>query len=132
MKQEYNNKILHFQKGTFMFKQFLILLVINFLGIFIQNIFHLPLPGTILGMVILFILLWTKVLKVESIEKVCNFLVLNMIIFFLPPAVELLEYMTLLEKGFLKIIILLIVTTVITMVITGKTVEFCIKRMEKK
>ncbi len=115
-----------------MFKQFLILLVINFLGIFIQNIFHLPLPGTILGMVILFILLWTKVLKVESIEKVCNFLVLNMIIFFLPPAVELLEYMTLLEKGFFKIIILLIVTTVITMVITGKTVEFCIKRMEKK
>lgn len=115
-----------------MFKQFLILLVINFLGIFIQNIFHLPLPGTILGMIILFILLWTKVLKVESIEKVCNFLVLNMIIFFLPPAVELLEYMTLLEKGFFKIIILLIVTTVITMVITGKTVEFCIKRMEKK
>lgn len=115
-----------------MFKQFLILLVINFLGIFIQNIFHLPLPGTILGMIILFILLWTKVLKVESIEKVCNFLVLNMIIFFLPPAVELLEYMTLLEKGFFKIIILLIVTTVITMVVTGKTVEFCIKRMEKK
>ncbi|WP_300356749.1 CidA/LrgA family protein [Fusobacterium sp.] len=115
-----------------MFKQFLILLVINFLGILIQNIFHLPLPGTILGMIILFILLWTKVLKVESIEKVCNFLVLNMIIFFLPPAVELLEYMTLLEKGFFKIIILLIVTTVITMVITGKTVEFCIKRMEKK
>lgn len=115
-----------------MFKQFLILLVINFLGILIQNIFHLPLPGTILGMIILFILLWTKVLKVESIEKVCNFLVLNMIIFFLPPAVELLEYMTLLEKGFFKIIILLIVTTVITMVVTGKTVEFCIKRMEKK
>lgn len=115
-----------------MFKQFLILLVINFLGILIQNIFHLPLPGTILGMIILFILLWTKVFKVESIEKVCNFLVLNMIIFFLPPAVELLEYMTLLEKGFFKIIILLIVTTVITMVVTGKTVEFCIKRMEKK
>ncbi|WP_300393911.1 CidA/LrgA family protein [Fusobacterium sp.] len=115
-----------------MFKQFLILLVINFVGILIQSIFHLPLPGTILGMIILFILLWTKVLKVESIEKVCNFLVLNMIIFFLPPAVELLEYMTLLEKGFFKIIILLIVTTVITMVITGKTVEFCIKRMEKK
>lgn len=115
-----------------MFKQFLILLVINFVGILIQSIFHLPLPGTILGMIILFILLWTKVLKVESIEKVCNFLVLNMIIFFLPPAVELLEYMTLLEKGFFKIIILLIVTTVITMVVTGKTVEFCIKRMEKK
>ena len=83
-------------------------------------------------MLILFVLLWTKVLKVESIEKVCDFLILNMIIFFLPPAVELLEYMTLLKTGFFKIIILLIVTTVITMIVTGKTVDFCIKRMEKK
>ena len=115
-----------------MFKQFLILLVINFAGVIIQNLFHLPLPGTILGMLILFVLLWTKVLKVESIEKICDFLILNMIIFFLPPAVELLEYMTLLKTGFFKIIILLIVTTVITMVVTGKTVDFCIKRMEKK
>ena len=115
-----------------MFKQFLIILVINFVGVIIQNIFHLPLPGTILGMLILFVLLWTKVLKVESIEKVCDFLILNMIIFFLPPAVELLEYMALLKTGFFKIIILLIVTTVITMIVTGKTVDFCIKRMEKK
>ena len=115
-----------------MFKQFLILLVINFAGVIIQNLFHLPLPGTILGMLILFVLLWTKVLKVESVEKVCDFLILNMIIFFLPPAVELLEYMTLLKTGFFKIIILLIVTTVITMIVTGKTVDFCIKRMEKK
>lgn len=115
-----------------MFKQFLIILVINFAGVIIQNIFHLPLPGTILGMLILFVLLWTKVLKVESIEKVCDFLILNMIIFFLPPAVELLEYMALLKTGFLKIIILLIATTVITMIVTGKTVDFCIKRMEKK
>ena len=115
-----------------MFKQFLILLVINFAGVIIQNLFHLPLPGTILGMLILFILLWTKILKVESVEKVCDFLILNMIIFFLPPAVELLEYMTLLKTGFFKILILLIVTTVITMVVTGKTVEYCIKKMEKK
>lgn len=115
-----------------MFKQFLILLVINFAGVIIQNLFHLPLPGTILGMLILFILLWTKVLKVESVEKVCDFLILNMIIFFLPPAVELLEYMTLLKTGFFKILVLLIVTTVITMVVTGKTVEYCIKKMEKK
>ena len=115
-----------------MFKQFLIILVINFAGVIIQNIFNLPPPGTILGMLILFVLLWTKVLKVESIEKVCDFLILNMIIFFLPPAVELLEYMALLKTGFFKIIILLIVTTVITMIVTGKTVDFCIKRMQKK
>lgn len=115
-----------------MLRQLLILLAINFAGIFLQNLFHLPLPGTILGMLILFILLWSGKLKTEKIEKVCDFLILNMIVFFLPPAVELLEYMTLLKTGFFKIIFLLIITTIITMVITGKTVDFCIKKMEKK
>lgn len=115
-----------------MLNQFLILLAINFTGIFLQAAFNLPLPGTILGMLILFVLLWTKKLKVEKVEKVCDFLVLNMIVFFLPPAVELLEYMTLLKTGFLKILLLLVLTTLITMIVTGKTVDFCIKRMEKK
>lgn len=115
-----------------MLRQFLILLAINFAGVLLQNLFHLPLPGTILGMLIFFALLWSKVLKVESIEKVCDFLILNMIVFFLPPAVELLEYMTLLKTGFFRILLLLIITTVITMVVTGKTVEFCIRKMEKK
>lgn len=115
-----------------MLNQFLILLAINFAGVFLQAAFNLPLPGTILGMLILFVLLWTKKLKIEKVEKACDFLVLNMIVFFLPPAVELLEYMTLLKTGFLKILLLLVLTTLITMIVTGKTVDFCIKRMEKK
>ena len=115
-----------------MFLQFLILLIINFTGIIIQRLFNLPLPGTILGMILLFLLLWSKTIKVNQIDKVCDFLVLNMIIFFLPPAVDWLEHMSLLREGFFKIVFLLITTTVITMAVTGKTVEFCIKRMEKK
>lgn len=115
-----------------MFNQFLILLTINFAGVFLQKLFNLPFPGTILGLLILFILFWTKILKVESVSKVCDFLILNMVIFFLPPAVELLEYMTVLKTGFFKILLLLILTTIITMVVTGKTVEFCIRKMEKK
>lgn len=117
--------------GT-MFQQFLILLVINFAGILLQKLFNLPLPGTILGMLILFILLLTKRLKVESVSKVCDFLILNMVIFFLPPAVELLEYMMLLKTGFFKILFLIFITTIITMVVTGKTVDYCIRKMEKK
>ena len=71
-------------------------------------------------------------IKIEKIERVCNFLILNMVIFFLPPAVDLLEYIELLKVGFLKIILLLVLTTIITMAVTGKTVEFCIRKMEKK
>lgn len=115
-----------------MIVQFLIILIINFIGISLQNIFRLPFPGTMLGMLILFILLWTKILKVEKIEKACDFLLLSMVIFFLPPAVDLLDYLEYFKAGFFKIILLLVVTTIITMIVTAKTVQFFVKRMEKK
>lgn len=115
-----------------MFREFLILLIINFVGVIIQSLLHLPLPGTIIGMLILFFLLSSGILKLKTIERVCDFMILNMIIFFLPPAIELLDYMTLLKTGFFKILFLLIITTLLTMVVTGKTVDYCIKRMEKR
>lgn len=115
-----------------MFIQLLILLSINFTGILLEHYFHLPLPGTILGMFILFILLYKKILDEKNIGEICDLLVGNMIVFFIPPAINLLSTIDLLKTDFFKIIFLLIITTLITMVITGKTVDFVIKRMERK
>jgi holin-like protein len=55
-----------------------------------------------------------------------------MVILFIPPAINLLSTIDLLKTDFFKIIFLLVITTLITMVITGKTVDFVIKRMEKR
>ncbi|MFA6708794.1 MAG: CidA/LrgA family protein [Fusobacterium sp.] len=115
-----------------MFIQLLILLSINFLGILLENYFHLPLPGTILGMLILFFLLYKNILNEKNIGEICDLLVGNMVILFIPPAINLLSTIDLLKTDFFKIIFLLVITTLITMVITGKTVDFVIKRMEKR
>ena len=118
--------------GNILFIQLLILLSINFVGILIQKFFHLPLPGTIIGMMILFILLYTKVLTEKTIGDICDFLIKIMVLLFLPPIIDLIENFDLLRVGFLKIIFLLVVTTAITMVVTGKTVDFLIRMKEGK
>ena len=115
-----------------MFIQLLILLSINFLGILIQKTFNLPLPGTIIGMLILFVLLYKKILTEKNIGEICDFLIKIMVLLFLPPIVDLIENFDLLRVGFLKIIFLLVITTAITMIVTGKTVEFLIKMKEGK
>ncbi|WP_163470173.1 CidA/LrgA family protein [Fusobacterium sp. IOR10] len=115
-----------------MFIQLLILLSINFLGILLEHYFALPLPGTILGMFILFFLLYKKILNEKNIGEICDLLVGNMVILFIPPAINLLSTINLLKTDFFKIIFLLVITTLITMIITGKTVDFVIKRMEKR
>lgn len=115
-----------------MIREFLLIFVINYIGVILTEVLHLPVPGTISGMLLLFALLYFKVLKLSHIENAGNFLLLNMTIFFLPPSVSLLENIALLKTGFLKIIFLVIVSTIITMVITALTVQYLIERGEKR
>lgn len=115
-----------------MIREFLIIFTINYIGIIISELLHLPIPGTISGMLLLFLLLYFKVLKLSYIKNASNFLLLNMTIFFLPPAVSLLENIYLLKSGFIKIMFLVIISTLITMVVTAKTVQYLIERGEKR
>ena len=65
-----------------MIREFLLIFVINYIGVVLTEVFHLPIPGTISGMLLLFALLYFKILKLSHIEHAGNFLLLNMTIFF--------------------------------------------------
>lgn len=115
-----------------MLNEFIILFIINYIGIIISKVFKLPIPGTIIGMVLFFILLYTKILKVEKVENAVAVLILNMTILFMPPAVRILDNIHFLDGQFIKVIILIILTTLITMGTTGKIVQFMIELTEKR
>lgn len=115
-----------------MIREFLLIFIINYVGIILSEILHLPIPGTITGMLLLFALLYFKILKLSQIESAGNFLLLNMTIFFLPPSVSLIESMYLLKNGLFKILFLVIFTTLFTMIVTAWTVQFLIERGEKR
>lgn len=85
-----------------MFLEILIIFAITYSGILLSQFLSLPIPGTIVGMSILLILLITKVLKVNNIEKTTNFILGSMLFLFLPPAVKLLNYIEVLQSSFLE------------------------------
>lgn len=115
-----------------MLNEFIILFIINYIGIIISKIFNLPIPGTIIGMILFFVLLYTKILKVEKVENAVSVLILNMTILFMPPTIKVLDHIHLLSGQFFKVILLIILTTIITLGITGKIVQFMIELTEKK
>ena len=115
-----------------MLSEFIIIFMINYAGIIISNLFSLPVPGTIIGMILFFILLYSGFLKAEKVENAVNILLLNMTILFLPPAVKILDSAHLLSGQFIKVLILIIFTTFITMGVTGKIVQFMIELTENK
>lgn len=114
-----------------MLHSFALILSIHFICHLFAIATNSPVPGTILALILLFILLVTKILKVETIEKAGNVLLANMVIMFLPPALKLLEVYSLFGNQFLKVCILLVGTTILTLIVTSATVQLTIRLLEK-
>ena len=72
--------------------QLCVLSLISFTGDHIVQWFHLPLPGSVLGIAILFALLSLGIIKVSQLQMVTGFLLKHMAFFFIPITVGLMNY----------------------------------------
>ena len=97
---------------------------------FIKNI--ISIPGSILGMIILFLLLQFKVISEEKIKDVADFLLGNMGIFFIPAGVSLIQSLGLIKENAILLLSCIILINIAVMIGCGKSVDFMIKLKEKK
>ena len=111
--------------------QFVIIFGITYLGEILSKFLPLPVPGTVIGMFLLFMALYFEVIKVKQIEDAVNILILNMAIFFIPPGVRLINSLDHLKGSWIKIIFLMFLSTIITMVVTGRVVQYLVERKKK-
>lgn len=112
-------------------KGLLILIGCQFVGELISLLLPINLPGPICGFIVLLILLISGAIKQEQVEKVSNFLLDNMLIFFIPGTISLLLIFPQIKGVLLKLIIVTIISTVLVFSVTAITVQFMIQRKEK-
>lgn len=112
-------------------KEFAIILAITYFGEMVSRLINFPIPGPVIGMIILFLLLKFSLLKVKQVENATVLLLGNLAILFIPPGVKLISALDLLHGNLIKIISLMIITTILTMATTGLTVQFLINRKLK-
>jgi holin-like protein len=115
-----------------LFREALIILGIYLLGELLSSLFKLPIPGNILGMVILFVLLCTKVIKVENISNVTNFLSNHLAFFFIPAGVGLMTSIGIIKSTWLQLLIVCLSTTIIIIASTGIIVQIISKKSKQK
>ena len=96
-----------------------IIFSILYLSKFILNLAHVTFPAPILGIIILFSLLKIGIIKENWIEDFCNFMLKNMILFFIPIFVGIITYTDIISKNFLAIAMTIIITTTLVMVSVG-------------
>lgn len=111
-----------------LFREALIILGIYLLGELLSSLLKLPIPGNILGMVILFILLCTKVIKVDNISTVTNFLLNHLSFFFIPAGVGLMTSLGIIRSTWWQLLIVCLLTTIIIIGVTGIIVQAISKK----
>lgn len=116
---------------TYIF-QFCIILVICFLGEILNSIIPLPIPASIYGLVIMLLCLGLKIIKLEKIEKTADFLIQIMPLMFIPAAVSLITVWGEVRTILLPIAVIVVASTILVMVVTGKVTEFVISYDRRK
>ena len=112
-------------------RQMLIILLICIAGEIIHELFNLPIPGNVIGMVLLFVCLCTGIIKLEMIAEISKFLIDHLAFFFIPAGVGLIAYFDLLKENFIAIFGISLIVTIVVMAITGQTVQILRKRCKK-
>ncbi|EGT2202533.1 CidA/LrgA family protein [Clostridioides difficile] len=115
------------------FNQLVIILSIWVIGEYISSFIQgiILIPGSIVGMLLLFLLLQFKVLDLSSIENVSGFFLDNMAIFFIPAGVSLIKSLDLIRENVLVLLLVICLSTLIVMYTTGVIVEKMIKKKEE-
>lgn len=111
--------------------QFLIIAAFAFIGELLHWFIPLPIPASIYGIVLLFIALELKWVKVSDIREVSSFLIAVMPIMFIPAAAGLMESWGAVKSSVWEYALITIVSTFVVMGVSGAVTQFVIWRGNK-
>ena len=109
-------------------RQFLIILFFSFIGELLKFLIPLPIPASIYGLVLMFLALQFKVLKIDSVKETAKFLVEIMPVMFIPAGVGLIKSWAELKAMLIPACIITVVTLVTVMVATGRLSQRVIRK----
>ena len=108
-------------------KQLAYIFFVCIAGQMISNLIGSVVPGNVLAMVILFLLLATKVIKLDRVAETADFLLVNMAFLFIPATVSIFFEYELFAESLVKLLGVCVITTVLTSLSAGLTVKYVLK-----
>ncbi|MDN7243077.1 CidA/LrgA family holin-like protein [Planococcus sp. N028] len=119
-------------KFVIIFLQIAVLYGIYLLGEEIRNLFHLPLPGSIIGFLLLFAALMLKIYPLRWIESGAHFLLMFLSLFFIPATVGAMEYGELFTGKGILLIVIVFISTLMTLGISGLLSQWAARSADQK
>lgn len=113
-------------------KQVAIIFAVTCVGEILKYFIPLPIPASIYGLVIMIILLATKVVKLEQVKDVADFLIEIMPLMFIPAGVGIIVSWKQVRGIIVPVCVTVFITTCLVMIVTGKVTDFMVSRKEKR
>ncbi|EEL44369.1 Holin-like protein cidA 2 [Bacillus cereus Rock3-42] len=99
--------------------QVCVLYIFSLVGLWIQEVFQLSMPGSLIGMLILFLLLSNRILPLRWFELGAEKLIVFLPLFLIPSTTGLMEYGSFLFGKGSIIFLLVVASTTVTLVVSG-------------
>lgn len=113
-------------------KQFTVIILLSFLGEVLHALIPFPIPANIYGIMLLFFLLERKVLRIDDVREVSDFLIFIMPLLFIPAAVGLIDVWDELRASLTAYVTIIIAVTLIVMVATGLITQWFLQNQNEK
>lgn len=114
------------------FIQFGIIAGVTLIGEVLNSVIPLPVPSSVWGMVIMFILLCIKIIKLEQVQEAADFLLAIMTVMFVPVGAGLIQSYSGIKNEIFGIFTIIILSTLVCFFITGKVSQFIIQIQQKR
>ncbi len=112
-------------------REAVIIMGITFAAEIVKFFVPLPVPASIYGLILLFILLKSGVLKLEQIENVGGLLLELMPLLLVPASVSFLTVLDTIQGMLLPVLMMGLIGTTVVMGITGRVSQWLIRRKDR-
>lgn len=119
------------EKAKFVIKlilQLALIMLITFIGTEVQKLLHIPLAGSIVGLMLFFLLLQFKIVPESWINVGSDFLLKTMVFFFIPSVVGIMDVASNITMNYILFFIVIIIGTCLVALSSGYIAE---KMLEK-
>jgi len=100
-------------------RAFILIYLCLYAGIFIASLLPITIPGSIIGMLLLFVLLGLQILPAKWVQPGCSVLIRYMALLFVPIGVGVMQYYDLLKAQYGPIVVSCLISTLVVFLVVS-------------
>lgn len=109
-----------------------VIFAVSFAGEVLHALLPLPVPASVYGLALLFLLLLSGVVKLKHVEDAAEYLMAVMPVFFIEPSVGLMESFGVVRGSLVSLVLACALSTLAVLCVTGLTAQAVIRHKKRR